>query len=97
MEKAGDCRTRDCGKGCTVFIALFLFSHSLSLFFFADQRKKEAVGEKDISIQSVFTDNCDTSLFFWVFFVAYTVMWKSLEPANISLYFARQIGNIFYF
>lgn len=60
-----------------LFSLLCFFFLTLSLYFFADQRKKEVVGEKDISIQSVFTDNCDTSLFFWVFCSIYSNVEKS--------------------
>lgn len=53
--------------GKDALFSLLVSFFSLSLFmFFADQRKKEAVGKKDISIQTVFTDDCDTSLFFFL-------------------------------
>lgn len=48
-----------------LFSLLGFFFLTLSLYVFCRPKKKEAVGEKDISIQTVFTDDCDTSLFFW--------------------------------
>lgn len=48
-----------------LFSLLCFFFLTLSLYVFCRPKKKEAVGEKDISTQSVFTDDCDTSLFFF--------------------------------